>query len=94
LIVYLNTNGLCIESHHGAKSTLGKLENWTTIVVSDANFWDRVAIPSEGLGDNLVQLRREKKRILVTREKLSMAKGKPQQIGMTAEINSIPKYAI
>jgi hypothetical protein len=28
------------------------------------------------------------------REKLSMAKGKPQQIGMTAEINSIPTYAI
>jgi hypothetical protein len=31
---------------------------------------------------------------LVTREKLSMAKGKPQQTGMTAEINSIPTYAI
>jgi hypothetical protein len=30
----------------------------------------------------------------VTREKLSMAKGKPQQTGMTAEINSIPTYAI
>jgi hypothetical protein len=30
----------------------------------------------------------------VTREKLSMAKGKPQQTGMTAEINSIPLYAI
>ena len=30
----------------------------------------------------------------VTREKLSMAKGKPQQIGMTAEINSIPTCAI
>jgi hypothetical protein len=27
---------------------------------------------------------------LVTREKLSMAKGKPQQTGMTATINSIP----
>jgi hypothetical protein len=32
--------------------------------------------------------------ISVTREKLFMAKGKPQQIGMTAEINSIPTYAI
>jgi hypothetical protein len=30
----------------------------------------------------------------VTREKLSMAKGKPQQKGMTAEINSIPTYVI
>jgi hypothetical protein len=30
----------------------------------------------------------------VTREKLSMAKGKPQQIGMAIEINSIPSYAI
>jgi hypothetical protein len=30
----------------------------------------------------------------VTREKLSMDKGKPQQTGMTAEINSIPTYAI
>jgi hypothetical protein len=30
----------------------------------------------------------------VTREKLSIAKGKPQQTGMTAEINSIPLYAI
>jgi hypothetical protein len=30
----------------------------------------------------------------VTREKLSMAKGKPQQTGMTTEINSIPTYAI
>jgi hypothetical protein len=30
----------------------------------------------------------------VTREKLSMAKGKPQQTGMTAEINSIPTYVI
>jgi hypothetical protein len=30
----------------------------------------------------------------VRREKLSMAKGKPQQTGMTAEINSIPLYAI
>jgi hypothetical protein len=30
----------------------------------------------------------------VTREKLSMAKGKPQQTCMTAEINSIPKCSI
>jgi hypothetical protein len=28
------------------------------------------------------------------KEKLSMAKGKPQQIGMTVEINSIPTYPI
>jgi hypothetical protein len=32
--------------------------------------------------------------IYVTREKISMAKGKPQQTGMTAEINSIPLYVI
>jgi hypothetical protein len=32
--------------------------------------------------------------ISVMREKLSMAKGKPQYTGMTAEINSIPTYAI
>jgi hypothetical protein len=55
LIVYLNTNNLCIEAHHGAKITLGKLENWIAIVVSDANFWDRVAIPGEHLGANLVK---------------------------------------
>jgi hypothetical protein len=55
LTVYLNTNGLCIEAHHGAKITLGKLENWTANVVSDANSWDRVAIPREWLGVNLVQ---------------------------------------
>jgi hypothetical protein len=30
----------------------------------------------------------------VTREKLSMAKGKPQQTGMTAKINLIPTCAI
>jgi hypothetical protein len=30
----------------------------------------------------------------VTREKISMVKGKPQQIGMTIEINSIPLYVI
>ena len=30
----------------------------------------------------------------VTREKLSMAKGKLQQTGMTIEIDSIPTYAI
>jgi hypothetical protein len=51
----LKYKSLCIEAHHGAKSTLGKLENWTAIVVSDVNFWDRVAIPSERLGANLVQ---------------------------------------
>jgi hypothetical protein len=28
------------------------------------------------------------------REKISMAKGKQQQTGMTAEINSIPLYVI
>jgi hypothetical protein len=33
-------------------------------------------------------------KLSVTREKLSMAKGKPQQIGMSIEINSIPTYAI
>jgi hypothetical protein len=32
--------------------------------------------------------------ISVTREKPSMAKGKPQQIGMNVEINSIPIYSI
>jgi hypothetical protein len=32
--------------------------------------------------------------VLVTREKLYMAKDKPQQIGMTTEINSIPSYSI
>jgi hypothetical protein len=55
VIVYLNKNSLCIEAHHGAKSTLGKLEHWTTIVGSDVNFWDHVTIPSERLGANLVQ---------------------------------------
>jgi hypothetical protein len=30
----------------------------------------------------------------VTREKIFMAKGKPQQTGMTGEINSNPLYAI
>ena len=53
--VYLNTTVICIESHHGAKSTLGKLESWTAIVVSDVKFWDHVAIPGERLGANLVQ---------------------------------------
>jgi hypothetical protein len=33
-------------------------------------------------------------RSIVTREKLFMAKGKPQQTGMTAKINSIPTCAI
>jgi len=55
LIVYLNTNGLCIEAHHGAKITLGKMNHWNAIVGSDANFWDRVAIPDEQLGANMVQ---------------------------------------
>ena len=55
MIVYLNMNDLCIEAHHGAKSTLGKLENWTAIVVSDVKFLDRVAIPGEWLGTNLAQ---------------------------------------
>jgi hypothetical protein len=36
-------------------STLGKLENWTEIVVLDVNFWDHVAILGERLGANLVQ---------------------------------------
>jgi hypothetical protein len=50
LIVYLNTNNLCIEVPHGAKSTLGKLEPWTAIGGSTVNFWDLVAIPDERLG--------------------------------------------
>jgi hypothetical protein len=32
--------------------------------------------------------------ISVTREKISMAKGKPQQTGMTTKINSIPLYVV
>jgi hypothetical protein len=32
--------------------------------------------------------------VTVTSKKISMAKGKPQQIGMTAEIDSIPTYVI
>ena len=55
MIFYLNTNGLCSEAQHSTKITLGKLENWTEIFVLDANFWDRVAIPGEHLGANLVQ---------------------------------------
>jgi hypothetical protein len=55
LTIYLNTNSLCIEAHHGAKSTLGKLENWTAIVVSYGKFWDHVAIPGEQLGANMLQ---------------------------------------
>jgi hypothetical protein len=43
--IYLNTDDLCSEAHHCAKSTLGKLENWLAIVGSDAKFWDLVAIP-------------------------------------------------
>ena len=54
MIVYLNTNGLCIEVPYGAKSTLGKLEHWTTIGGSTANFWDLVAIPGEQLEANLI----------------------------------------
>jgi hypothetical protein len=53
--VYLNTNDLCSEDHHCAKCTLGKLENWPTIVGSNEKFWDLVAIPREQLGANLVQ---------------------------------------
>jgi hypothetical protein len=55
MTVFLNTNGICSESHHFSKSTLGKLENWPTIVGSDVKFWDLVAIPGEQLGANLVQ---------------------------------------
>jgi hypothetical protein len=55
LTIYLNTNGLCIKDHHGSKNTLGKLENWTAIVVLDAKFWDLVAIHGEQLGANVVQ---------------------------------------
>jgi hypothetical protein len=55
LIVYLNTNSLCIEAHHGAKRTLGKLKHWIAIVGSDANLWDLVAIPGEWLEANMVQ---------------------------------------
>jgi hypothetical protein len=55
VIVYLNRNGLFRESHHCAKSTLGKLENWLAIVGLDAKFWDIVVIPDEHLGANLVQ---------------------------------------
>jgi hypothetical protein len=55
LTVYLNTNNLCIKDHHGAMSTLEKLENWTAILVSDENFLDHVAIPGERLEANLVQ---------------------------------------
>jgi hypothetical protein len=55
LIVYLNTNRLCIEAHPGAKSTLGELELWSAIFGSDANFWDLEAIPGAQLGANQVQ---------------------------------------
>ena len=54
MIVYLNENGLCIKAQHGAKSTLGILDNWTAIVVLDVNFLDCVAIPGEQLGANMV----------------------------------------
>jgi hypothetical protein len=36
--VYLNTNDLCSEAHHCAKSTLEKLENWLAIVGLDEKF--------------------------------------------------------
>jgi hypothetical protein len=52
---YLNINGICIESHHGSKSTLGELEHWIAIVGSAANFWDLIGIPGEQVGANLVQ---------------------------------------
>ena len=55
MIVYLNTNDLCIEAHPRAKSTLGELEHWIAIVGSYAKFWDLIAIPDEPLGANLVQ---------------------------------------
>jgi hypothetical protein len=53
--IYLNTNDLCSESHHYAKSTLGKLEKWLAIVGLDAKFWDLVAILGKQLEVNLVQ---------------------------------------
>jgi hypothetical protein len=52
--VYLNTYDLCSKYHYCAKGTLGRVEKWFAIVVSDAEFWDLVAIPSEQLGANLV----------------------------------------
>jgi hypothetical protein len=45
--------------------------------------------------DRFLTLRKERDgSISVMREKISMAKGKPQQTGITTEINSIPTYAI
>jgi hypothetical protein len=55
LTIYLNTNGLFNETHHDAKSTLGKLGNGHAIVVSDAEFLDLISIPDEQLGANMVQ---------------------------------------
>jgi hypothetical protein len=55
VLVYLNTNDLCSEAHHCAKSTLGKLENWPIIFGLDVKCWDLVAIPSKHLRANLVQ---------------------------------------
>jgi hypothetical protein len=53
--VYLNSNNLCSKAHHCPKITMGKLENWPTIVGLDAKFWDHVTIHGEQLGANLVQ---------------------------------------
>jgi hypothetical protein len=54
VIINLNTNKICSEVHHHAKSTLGKLDNWLASVGSVAKFWDIAAIPGEQLGANLV----------------------------------------
>jgi hypothetical protein len=58
--VGLNTNNLCSEALHCAKSTLEKLENGVTIVGSSEKFWGLAAILDEQLGANPVQLRRGK----------------------------------
>jgi hypothetical protein len=42
-------------SSSSSQEYLGKLDNWTTIVVSYENFWDRVAISGKQFGANLVQ---------------------------------------
>jgi hypothetical protein len=55
LIVYLNTNGLCIEAHPVAKSTLGEPEPCSAIAGSDANFWGLEAILVTHLGANRIQ---------------------------------------
>jgi hypothetical protein len=51
----LNTNDLCSEALHCAKSTLEKLENCLAIVGLVEKFWGLAAIPGEQLGANLVQ---------------------------------------